>query len=76
MRPETGRVIRRFAYLIEALCMFGLLSVARDRVAVRSIAGIELRHLLSAGLAVGITLWIVGTAVLYWPRKKPGQSEL
>jgi len=75
MRPETGRVIRRFAYLIEAVCMFGLLSIARDRVAVKSIAGVEVRHWLSAGLALGITLWIVGTAALYWPRKTPSQRE-
>ena len=73
--PATGRVVRRFAYLIEAVCMFGLLSIARDRVALRSIAGVELRHWLSAGLALGITLWIVGTAALYWPRKNPTQRE-
>jgi hypothetical protein len=70
MKPETSRVVRRIAYLIEAVCMFGLLSIARRPMEPRRFAGLELRQWLSAGLALGLTLWVVGTVTLYWPRKK------
>ena len=34
--------------------------------------GLDQRQWLSAGLALGITLWFVGTIAVYWPGRKRG----
>jgi len=75
MRPETSRMLRRIAYLIEAACMLGLVSIARRGDEPGRFAGIPLRQWLSGGLALGLTLWAVGTTTLYWPRKKTREPE-
>ena len=75
MLVETGRLLRRLAYMIEAVCMIGLLSIARGRVDLKPVAGFDQRQWLSAGLALGISLWVIGTAIVYWPREKPGEPR-
>lgn len=75
MTRETGRVVRRIAYLIEAGCMLGLISIRRQGAEPGQFAGIDLTRWLTGGLALGLSLWAVGTATLYWPRRKPDERN-
>jgi hypothetical protein len=69
MTPQAGLILRLIAYLIELISMVGLVFAARQRVEPRRFAGLDQRQ-WSAGLALGLTLWVISTAIIYWPRKK------
>ncbi|SIO66740.1 hypothetical protein SAMN05444166_8202 [Singulisphaera sp. GP187] len=69
MTPQTGLKLRLVAYLIEAISMIGLVFASRQRVEPRLFAGLDPRQ-WSAGLAFGLVLWIISTAIIQWPRKK------
>ena len=75
MRPETGRMLRRIAYVLEAVSMLGLLSIARRGGEPGRFAGLAAAQWLSAGLALGLSLWVVGTTILYWPRKRTRRPD-
>lgn len=76
MTPHIGRTLRLIAYLVEAISMIGLVLVARQRVEPQRFAGLDQRQ-WSISLALGLTLWVVSTAIIYWPRKtkKPGELQ-
>jgi hypothetical protein len=70
MTPATGQTLRRLGLLVEAVCLLGLLSLARGNVGlVRAGWPLDPSVLLAAGLAVGFTLWLTGTLAIYWPRR-------
>jgi hypothetical protein len=60
MKSESGLILRRTGLLIEMVCL--LLFVAL-RHSEREVAGLDLRHVLIAGLAVGFVIWVVGMAL-------------
>lgn len=69
MKPATGQTLRRIGLLLEALCMLGLLSVARGQAPLQEFAGLTQVQYMTAGLVLGFVLWFVGTAAIHWPRK-------
>jgi hypothetical protein len=61
MKPAAGPILRRVGLLIEMVCLLAFLALGDER---RVFAGITLRHLLIAGVALGFVLWAVGLALL------------
>jgi hypothetical protein len=61
MKPAAGPILRRGGLLIEMVCLLALVSLGDER---RVIAGITVRHMLFAGLALGFVLWAVGLTLL------------
>lgn len=62
MRPITGMILRRLGLLIEMVCLLAFVTLPKDREA---FAGVDLRRVLIAGVALGFVLWIVGTASIW-----------
>jgi hypothetical protein len=69
MTPQIGRTLRLIAYLLEAISMIGLVLASRQPIEPRRFAGLDQRQ-WSFGLALGLCLWVISTAILYWPRKR------
>lgn len=62
MSPGTAMNVRRLGLIVEAVCMFGLLSAFRSKAVEPPMAfGVPLYRIFQVGLAVGFVLWIVGT---------------
>ena len=60
MRPATAMNVRRLGLIVEALCMFGLLSAYR-REDIALAFGVPVFRIFQGGLIVGFILWFVGT---------------
>ena len=67
MSPAAGPILRRVGLVIEMACILGL--VAGD-IEGRSVAGIAVRHLLIAGVALGFVLWSIGLTLLLRNRRR------
>ncbi len=67
MRPAAGPILRRVGLLIEMACILAL--VAGD-IEGRSVAGVDARHLLIAGVALGFVIWALGLALLFRDRRR------
>jgi hypothetical protein len=61
MKPAAGPILRRVGLLIEMVCLLALVTWGDER---RAGAGIPLRPLLIAGVALGFVLWAIGLALL------------
>jgi hypothetical protein len=61
MKPAAGPILRRAGLLIEVACLLALVTLGDGR---RAVAGIAVRHLLIAGVALGFFLWAVGLVLL------------
>jgi hypothetical protein len=72
MTPATGSILRRVGLLIEAISLFGLLSLARGQADVWARRGIDPSVLMAGGLALGFLLWLAGTLAIHWPGRKEG----
>lgn len=70
MGPVTAMNVRRLGLIVEALCMFGLLSAYR-REALNLVFGVPVYRIFQGGLAVGFVLWFVGT-IAYRRAKERG----
>jgi hypothetical protein len=75
MKPATAQNIRRLGLAVEAACLLGLLTIARQPIGPRKVLGVDQSQALMTGLALGFTLWLVGTASYYWPKRKPGEKS-
>ena len=62
MKPVTGLILRRVGLLIEFACLLAFVTLPDDR---EVFAGVDLRRVLIAGVAVGFVLWIVGMAAIW-----------
>ncbi|AGA25409.1 hypothetical protein [Singulisphaera acidiphila] len=69
MTRQAGLILRLIAYLVEMISMIGLVLASRQRVEPRLFAGLDPRQ-WSVGLAIGLFLWAISTAIIHWPRKK------
>jgi hypothetical protein len=65
MKPATAQNIRRLGLAIEAICLLGLLTIARHQIGPRKFLGLDQSQALIIGLAFGFTLWLVGTVSYY-----------
>jgi hypothetical protein len=76
MTRQAGLILRLIAYLFEMISMVGLVMAARQPVEPRLFAGLDQRQ-WSVGLALGLILWVISTAIIHWPRKKkwPGVPD-
>ncbi|WP_406697292.1 hypothetical protein V5E97_00480 [Singulisphaera sp. Ch08] len=74
MIPQTGLILRLIAYLIELISMVGLVLASRQPVEPRLFAGLDQRQ-WSTGLALGLFLWVISTAIIHWPRKKQDRPQ-
>lgn len=72
MTAATGQTLRRTGLAIEALCMIGLLSVARGRTEFWARIGADPSVVLAAGIGVGFLIWATGTYAILRARRKPG----
>ncbi|MDR3634959.1 MAG: hypothetical protein P4L84_14235 [Isosphaeraceae bacterium] len=62
MGPTTAANVRRLGLIVEAVCMLGILSLARRNAAEPELVlGVPLYRVFQAGLACGLVLWFVGT---------------
>lgn len=75
MKRSTGQILRRLGLLTEAVCLLGIVSSAKGRLGPVRVAGVDADQALMVGVAVGFLLWVAGTIVIYWPRKRPGPEE-
>jgi len=55
--------------------MIGLVLAGRQPVEPRRFAGLDQRQ-WSVGLAIGLALWVISTAIVYWPRGKKTDPEI
>ena len=62
MKPVTGLILRRVGLLIEIACLLAFVTLPDDR---EVFAGVDLRRVLIAGVALGFVLWIVGMASIW-----------
>ena len=62
MKPITGLILRRVGLLIEFACLLAFVTLPDDR---EVFAGVDLRRVLIAGVALGFVLWIVGMAAIW-----------
>ena len=57
MKPLTGLILRRVGLLIEIACLLAFVTLPDDGEVT---AGVDLRRVLIAGVALGFVLWIAG----------------
>ncbi len=57
MKPRTGLILRRVGLLIEIACLLAFVTLPDDREVA---AGVDVRRVLIAGVALGFVLWVVG----------------
>jgi len=62
MKPVTGLILRRVGLLVEFACLLAFVTLPDDR---EFFAGVGMRRMLVAGVAVGFVLWIVGMAAIW-----------
>jgi hypothetical protein len=62
MKPAAGPLLRRGGLLIEMVCLLALVSAGDGRAL---FAGITVRHVLIAGVALGFVVWAIGLALLF-----------
>jgi hypothetical protein len=72
MTSAQGMTLRRFGLAIEAACMIGLLSLSRGNFTIWNGFPFDPSVTLTAGLAVGVLMWAVGTWTIYASRRKDG----
>ncbi|MFO0909376.1 MAG: hypothetical protein U0794_13665 [Isosphaeraceae bacterium] len=70
MPHRGGQTFRRMGLLIEAVCMLGLISVARGNNEGWRRSGLDPSIILTAGLAVGFMLWAFGTFLNLQERRR------
>jgi hypothetical protein len=71
MTSAHGQILRRIGLVIEALCMLGLLGLARGRVDIWNGFPIDPSRFLTISLGIGLLLWVAGTVAIYSGRKRP-----
>ena len=69
MTPAQGQTLRRAGLVLEALCVLGLLALARGKVQIGKGSGLDPSLVMAAGLGLGFVLWAVGTAAIYRGRR-------
>jgi hypothetical protein len=75
MTPDTGQILRRVGLLVEAISLLGLLSLARGHGEVWRTRGLDPSVLMAGGLALGFTLWLIGTLAIHWPRRRKPPAD-
>lgn len=60
--PAAGPILRRVGLLIEVACLLAVVTLGDDR---REVAGVAVRQLMIAGVALGFVLWGVGLTLLF-----------
>lgn len=71
MTAAGGQMVRRLGLLIEAVCMLGLVSVARGNGAsLRSALRMDPGTVLVTGLALGFCVWAFGTFQILQARRR------
>ncbi len=68
MKPLTGPILRRVGLIIEIACLLAFVTLPDDREA---FAGVDLRRVLIAGVALGFVLWIAGIAWIWTSARRP-----
>jgi hypothetical protein len=64
MNSATGQTLRRLGLLIEAVSIFGILSVRRGNVGVWQRSGLDPSVVLTAAFVVGFVMWLAGTVLI------------
>ncbi len=67
MRPVAGLILRRVGLLIELACLLAFVALRDDR---RVVAGVDLRRMLIAGVALGFGIWIMGMLWIRLPARR------
>lgn len=62
MKPVAGLILRRVGLLIEMVCLLAFVTLPDDR---EVFAGVDLKNVLVAGVALGFILWVVGMASIW-----------
>lgn len=75
MTRAQGLMLRRVGLFLEAISLFSLLMVAQGKVEVWKRTGLDPSLVLTAGVAIGFVLWLTGTTVMYWPKRKEAPTE-
>ena len=73
MTSAQGQMLRRSGLAIEALCMLGLLGLARGKFDIWNGFPIDPSLALSIGLGLGMVTWSVGTWAIYSSRRKSNE---
>ncbi len=76
MNANTALTVRRLGLTIEVVCLLGLLSVYRSQdIEPKRFLGITLGQALTTGLALGFTLWVLGTITYYYWKYKRKKGD-
>lgn len=71
-RVPLNQILRLVGLMIEVPCVLGLLSLRQGKLGDWSLSAVDLGVLLQIGIGVGFVIWIVGTVMSRWPkRRKP-----
>jgi len=62
MKSITGLILRRVGLLIEMVCLVAFVMLPDGR---EIMAGVDVKRVLLAGVALGFVLWVVGVASIW-----------